>query len=329
MNVTKSRSPVQELLPVPAQQNGVITVIANQAMSRARSFVSLHGEDESIRMFEIDSAPSSCSWHFHPEYQIGYVASGAGERVIGDDVQAIEEGEVVVLGPNLPHVWRFDTWIKELPINAVAIHFREDFLGREFFDKPEMCDLRLLLSRASQGLQVVGQTRNRVADKIESLRGQSGFARLLTLLAILDEIARSREVLTLSSPMFQPVKAELEVARLTRVYAFVKSNLDQPLDRDTAADIAHMSPGAFSRFFKTHTGMAFHDFVVDVRIGHACQLLLDPNKAITDVAFDSGFADLSTFNRSFRKLRNMTPSEYRNRLRALCDTHTGANEKSI
>jgi AraC-like DNA-binding protein len=278
-------------------------------------------EDESIRLFEIYGPPSGCSWHFHPEFQIGYVASGTGERVIGDAVHAIAPGEVVLLGPNLPHVWRFETTARSQPIDAVAIHFREDFLGGDFLDKPEMCDLRLLLSRASQGLQVVGYTRKAVAEKIQVLRGQSGLARLVTLLSILDEIARSREVFTLSSPMFQPVKAELEVARLTRVYAFVKKNLNQPLDRDTAADIAHMSPGAFSRFFKTHTGMAFHDFVVDVRIGHACKLLVDPNKAITDVAFDSGFADLSTFNRSFRKLRNMTPSEYRNRLRTLCDTH--------
>ncbi len=297
-------------------------VISNQTMNRAQSFVSLHREDESFRLFEIDTESTGCSWHFHPEYQLSYVAAGTGERVIGDDVHSIEAGEVVLLGPNLPHVWRFETPCPDTIFESVAIHFRQDFLGSEFLDKPEMRDLRLLLSRAGQGLQVVGRTRERVVDKIEMLRRQMGLARLLTLLSILDEIARTREILTLSSPLFQPVRAELEVERLRHVYAFVKSNLNQPLDRNTAADIAHMSPSAFSRFFKTHTGMAFHDFVIEVRVGHACQLLVDPNRQITDVALDSGFADLSTFNRSFRKLRKMTPSEYRQRLRLLCSTAT-------
>lgn len=290
----------------------------DNGLSHVPGFVSVKRDDESFRLFEINNGYTGCSWHFHPEFQLGYVASGAGEKVIGDCVHAIEPGEVVLLGPNLPHVWRYDSPTMGVDINAIAVHFREDFLGGDFMNKPEMRDLRLLLARASQGLQVVGQTRQQIVAKIETLRAQSGFARLLTLLSILDTLARTREVFTLCSPLFQPLNAELEIGRLRRVYEHVKAHFDQPLDRDTAADIAHMSPSTFSRFFKAHTGMAFQEFVADVRIGHACRMLVNPGISITDVALDCGFADLSTFNRTFRKLRKMTPSGYRTRMLSIC-----------
>jgi AraC-like DNA-binding protein len=203
------------------------------------------------------------------------------------------------------------------PIEAIAVHFRENFLGNDFMTKPEMRDLRLLLARASLGLQVVGQTRANLTPQIELLRMQSGFERLLNLLGILNIIARSREVLTLCSPVFQPVRAELEIGRLQRVFEYVKSNFDQPIDRDSAADLAHMSPSAFSRFFRLRTGVTFQKFVTDVRIGHACNMLLHPEVSITSVAVNCGFAELSTFNRAFRKLRNMSPGEYRARMEIL------------
>jgi AraC-like DNA-binding protein len=243
-----------------------------------------------------------------------------GERVIGDCVLAIEPGEIVLLGPNLPHVWRYDSTSMNQSIEAIAVHFREDFLGNDFLTKPEMRDLRLLLSRASLGLQVIGQTRAKLVPQVERLREQAGFERLLNLLGILNTIARSREVLTLCSPVFQPIQAELELGRLQRVFDYVKSNFDQPIDRDSAADLAHMSPSAFSRFFRSRTGVTFQSFVTDVRIGHACKMLLDPEIPITSVAVNCGFLELSTFNRAFRKLRNMSPGEYRTRMEALSRT---------
>lgn len=280
-------------------------------------FVSIKRDDESFRLFEINAEYSGCSWHFHPEFQIGYVVSGAGERVIGDCVHPIEPGEIVLLGPNLPHVWRYDALNSRVPVEAIAVHFREDFLGNDFMNKPEMRDIRLLLSRASQGLQVVGQMRANLVPQMELLRTQSGFARLHVFLAILDTISRSRDVVTLCSPLFQPINAELDLGRLQRVFEHVKAHFDQPLDRDLAADIAHLSPSAFTRLFKAHTGMSFQTFLADVRIGHACRLLMDPNISITSVALNCGFEDVSTFNRTFRKQRKMTPSDFRMRMQSL------------
>lgn len=288
---------------------------------RAPSFVSPRSVDESFRLIEVDGGYSGCSWHFHPEFQLGYVVSGSGERVIGDNVHRIDAGEIVLLGPNLPHVWHYDCGPESDRVEAIAVHFRDNFLGADFFNAPEACDVRLLLSRASQGLQIVGDTRLALIPRMDQLRKQTGFTRLLTMLSILDLIARSREVLTLCSPLFQPISTELELQRLRRIIEHIKSHFDQPLDRDMAADIAHMSPSGFSRFFKSRTGMAFNEYVADVRIGYACRSLMDKRIAITDIALNCGFSDLSTFNRTFKKFRGMTPSEFRSRMQSL--SHVG------
>jgi AraC-like DNA-binding protein len=285
------------------------------------SFASPKSIDESFRLIEVGGGYSGCNWHFHPEFQLGYVVNGTGQRVIGDNVHDIEEGEIVLLGPNLPHVWHYDCGPTAEKVEAVAIHFRESFLGSDFFNTPEASDIRLLLSRASQGLQVVGETRLAVIPMMELLRRQTGFARLLTMLAILDTIALSRNVLTLCSPLFQPIGAHLELERLRRIIDHIQANFAQPIDRDSAADIAHMSPSGFSRFFKARTGMAFNEYLADVRIGHACRSLMDPKNAITEIALNCGFSDLSTFNRTFRKLRGMTPSVFRARMQTL--SHVG------
>lgn len=284
---------------------------------RAPTFISPKAADESFRLIEVNGGYSGCGWHFHPEFQLGYVLSGAGQRVIGDNVHAIESGEIILLGPNLPHVWHYDCSPGKEPVSAIAVHFTESFLGADFFNTPEASDVRLLLSRASQGLQVIGETRLSLIPMMHRLRTQTGFPRILTMLSVLDAIACSRDVLTLCGPLFQPIGTDLEWERLRRIIEYIKAHFDQPLDRDTAADIAHMSPSGFSRFFKSRTGMAFNEYVSDIRIGHACRSLMDPRIAITDIALNCGFSDLSTFNRTFRKLRQMTPSEFRSRMLTL------------
>ena len=271
--------------------------------------------DESFRVIPIDQTYSGCHWHFHPELQISHTVRGMGERAIGDNLHFIEPGEVILLGANLPHVWRYD--LKSGPLEAMAVHFSEDFLGTEFLARPELRDVRLLLSRSCQGLQFVGQTRIQLAPMVQSLRNLSGMARLVQLLEILHLMAASREVLTLASAVLQPVAATLEKERLQRVCAFVDEHFQQPIDRDTAADLACLSPSAFSRFFKMHTGTTFQDYVSDVRVGHACRLLLTDQGSITEIAYKCGFEDLSTFNRSFRKRRQMSPHEYRTRMQQL------------
>ena len=279
-------------------------------LKRPRVFESAHRADESFRVMEIDQSFSGCSWHFHPELQLCHVESGSGTRVIGDRVCGIEAGEVVLLGANLPHVWRYDKQQAE-PIHATVVHFEESALGADFLNKPEMRELRLLFARAGLGLQAFGETRLEIAKKISSLAALRGFSKILALLDILHRLASSPEVESISGSSFQPVASHIDAERLRCACDYIRENTHAAIDRDTVARVVHMSPSGFSRFFKTHTGMTFQDFVADVRVSHACQMLADGTRSITDVAYQSGFADVSTFNRAFKKFRDMTPSAYR------------------
>jgi AraC-like DNA-binding protein len=274
--------------------------------------------ESSFRVLEIRGAYAGCSWHFHPECQLGLVLNGRGQRIVGDSLCPIKRGEVVLLGATLPHVWHYEpTGPDGPPVHAIVIHFRDDFAGSEFFRKPELRDVRLLLARATHGLQANGRTREEAAALIQTMARHDGLPRLLDLLSVLHLLSGSRELTPLCSAGFQPLCADLEVERLRRVCAHIQANLESRLTREEAAGLAHLSESAFSRFFKAHTGKTFHEFVNEVRIGHACRLLMEPDFNVSEVAFRCGFGDVTSFNRSFRRHKRTTPTDYRRRLQAV------------
>jgi AraC-like DNA-binding protein len=276
------------------------------------------GDEESFRLLEICGGYPGCSWHFHPECQLGLVVSGGGERVVGDSIRPIMAGEVILLGANLPHVWRYEPPGSDGPsIHAIVVHFRDDFAGSDFVSKPELRDVRTLLARAKVGLQAGGSTREQAAAMIQSMARHEGLPRLLDLLSVLHLLASSRDLTTLCSAGFHPLCTDREVERMRRVCNHIQEHLNEPLPRDEAAALAFMSPSAFSRFFKAHTGKTFHEFVNEVRIGHACRLLMDAEFNISEVALQCGFNEVTSFNRSFRRLKGTSPTEYRRRLQAV------------
>jgi AraC-like DNA-binding protein len=138
---------------------------------------------------------------------------------------------------------------------------------------------------------------------------------VLDLLALLHLLAGSSELTTLCSTGFQPLAAELEIERLRRVCEYIQTHHSEPIDRDAIAAIAHLSPSAFSRFFKMHTGKTFRDFVTEVRVGHACRMLVEAEDNVTEIALRCGFADGSTFDRSFRRTKKMSPTQFRRQVK--------------
>ncbi len=288
--------------------------VYNQGMTHhtknAQPFASPRKSDESIRLIEIDESYSGCSWHFHSELQLCHVVRGTGQRLIGDQVCAIEPGEVVLLGSNLPHVWRYDS-SDPGDVRAIVVHFDDTVLGADWLQRPELRDVRLLLTRAGQGLQARGRLREMLVEQICGLGEKQGLPRIISLLEMLHLMAESQEMETICSTGYQPVAAQLDVERLRRACDHINEHAHETLDRDTVAKIVHMSGSGFSRFFKAHTGMTFQEFVADVRISRACQLLASSDLSITEIALHCGFPELSTFNRAFRRYRDATPSEYR------------------
>lgn len=268
---------------------------------------------ETLRVIEVRGPTYRCTWHFHPEFQLGFVVEGCGHRIVGDSIAPLEGGDISLLGPNLPHAWQFEGAPegKAKALHGIIVYFEENLLGAGFLDRTEAQHLKRLLVRAGLGLQVRGRTRRAAAEIIQRMPGHTGFQRVIDLLQILHVLAESEELLPIASAGFVQEQPDAEGERLRRVCELVQRRLAEPLRRDEIAGAAHLSPGAFSRFFKARTGTTFQNFVTDLRIGRACRLLEGPEMNVTEVALACGFASAASFNRAFRRTKKLNPTEYR------------------
>ncbi len=259
----------------------------------------------------------NATWHFHPECQLTLVIKSQGYRLVGDSLTTLEPGDLVFLGPNLPHVWCQDPSAPSSPdpVHAIVVRFHVTFLGPGFLEVPEMRPVVRLLERARRGLKVQGKTRERVAGRMQELVDARGLSRLAGLLSILAELAESQELRPIASPGFEPDPGVGDHERVERVIGFIDRHFEEEIDREDLAREAHLSAGAFSRFFKVRTGMTPSRYLNEVRVGRACRLLSGGDLKVTEIALKSGFQNLANFNRRFRQIMKMTPREYRQRIR--------------
>lgn len=254
------------------------------------------------------------NWHSHSEYQIFIVLRGTGTRFIGDHVKPFKPGEIVLTGPNLPHLWRSDHdyfEAKGMTTEGIVIYFHENFLGSEFLQKTEMHRIRQLLMRAARGIEFTGATREAVARMMSKLIEQKDFESVLALLQLLNVLSHSSEYKLLSTKGYSNTLKASDTERMNRVHEFVMKKFREKITLDEAASHANMSPTSFSRYFKNHANKTFSHFLAEIRIGYSCKLLQESEAAISDVCYASGFNTLSNFNRQFKSLTNYTPLEYK------------------
>lgn len=255
------------------------------------------------------------TWHFHPHYQLFLVEEGTGTRFIGDSIKPFGPGDLVFLGPNLPHLWRSDNvyFDKEsgLVTKGIVVYFTGDFLGPSFFEKREMIPLQQLLDHARRGLEWTGPTRNRAASAMLDIATQPPtFERVLRLLSLLNELSHAADYRYLTNPGYVNTIKATETDRMQLVHDYVLNHFPDDLSLDTIADLAGMTSPAFCRYFKSRTNKTFSEFVSEVRIGHACKLLINGKLPVTHISFESGFRTLSNFNRQFKSITGKTPSAY-------------------
>lgn len=272
---------------------------------------------ESFHCEEVRGPDYGTRWHFHPEYQLTLAIKSAGHRVVGDNIGTLADGDIVLLGSNLPHVWHQDVGGKARQVHAIIVRFDESFLGRDFFTLPEAEPLKRLLQRAARGLEVRGATRAVVTEQMHRIARSEGLARVIELLAILNALANSTELKTLASASYEPKLESADQGRMERVVDFIHTHLTEEIDRERLAKLAHLSLGAFSRFFHSRTGKTVPEYVNEVRIGRACRMLAEDAGNITDIAMDCGYRNLANFNRRFREVVGATPSAYRQKFRGV------------
>lgn len=256
-------------------------------------------------------------WHFHPEYQLTLALESRGHRVVGDSIGTLSDGDIVLIGSNLPHVWHQDGAGKGKQVSAIIVRFDETFLGRDFFSLPEVEPVKRLLQRAARGLEVRGATRTAITEHMKKLAQVEGLGRVIELLAILNTLANSTELKSLASASYEPKLESADQGRMERVVDFIHTHLTEEIDRERLAKLAHLSLGAFSRFFHSRTGKTVPEYVNEVRIGRACRMLAEDAGNITDIAMDCGYRNLANFNRRFREVMGTTPSAYRQKFRGV------------
>lgn len=267
---------------------------------------------------ELELAHFDSEYHFHPEYEIKYVIQSKGKRFVGDSIENFKNGDLVLLGPNIPHYWKNDQVYYErddLNASAFLVMFSEDFLGEGFFLLPEMLPIKDLLNKAIGGVFFPNADKNGISIKFKHLLSCEGPLRIMALLDILFELtkAETRPLLTETFVAELPllIYSDCSVKRLKKVHEYVIANFHKKIQIQDVAEIANMTTYAFCKYFKKSTKKTFMIFLAELRVCHAKQLLIESDQTISDISYASGFENLSNFNRRFKIITNMTPKEFR------------------
>jgi AraC-like DNA-binding protein len=275
---------------------------------------SLEAADHSFMVKELKEAHFDPNWHFHPQYQIFLVLEGTGTRFIGDHIKPFSPGDLVFLGPNLPHLWRSDKQYFDPGFNlstyGIVIYFTEECLGQGFFDKLEMAPIKQLFEKSKRGIEISGKTREALELQMKKIVHKTGFDLVLSLLSILNDLSHSHDLFLLSSIGYANNFKVSETTRMQKVHDFVMNNFQRNIELDEVATLANMSPSAFCRYFKARANKTFFDFISEIRIGHACKLLIEENLNVTQICYQSGFNTLSNFNRQFKTITGKSPVQY-------------------
>ena len=246
------------------------------------------------------------AWHLHPEVELTLIVEGRGQRYVGDSVEEFGPGDLVLLGANLPHTWHAPP-SGEANCAAVVVQF----LPQVIADVPELRGIHRMIRRAATGLLFGRATTDRAAEHLKSFNDLGAAERYIRLLSVLGQLAEAGDVRALSSQPFARKLGDEDVHAIDRVCQWVSEHLDRKIRQTDATALIHRSPSAFARFFKRMMGQTFVEYVVRLRVGRACGLLIETDWPITQISYASGFTNLSYFNRVFRTHRQMTPREYR------------------
>lgn len=253
-------------------------------------------------------------WHYHPEIELTLIRKGSGIRLAGDSMERFEDGDLVLLGSDLPHMWRSDAiYFQDQPglqIEAIAIHFGDHFWGPGFLDLPELKAVKELLTKARHGIRIHGITRELISREMENILKAGQVQRITSLLNILDTIAGSKDCTLLSSIGFANSYNIINTDNINKIYHYTFNNFRNKITLKEVAAAANVSPNSFCRYFKSRTLKTYWQFLMEVRIGYACKLLIENNLPMSQVGYTCGFNNLSNFNRQFKLLTQKTPLQY-------------------
>ncbi|MEO5907977.1 MAG: AraC family transcriptional regulator [Ginsengibacter sp.] len=249
--------------------------------------------------------------HIHDEIELNFIQNAAGaQRIVGDNVEEIDDIELVLVGSNLQHAW-FTHKCKDKIIKEITIQFHRDLFDEKFLQRNQMSFIRNLFSRSARGVLFSTDTAIAILPRINSLTQKHSFDSVLELMSILHDLSISRNFRMLSDASFNKEQSFYNSRRIEKIMEFVNSNFSQNVTLSDAARIAGMTEVSLSRFFKLRTGKTFVDTLNDIRLGHASRMLIETTHSINEIAYKCGFNNMSNFNRVFKRKKGTTPNDFR------------------
>jgi AraC-like DNA-binding protein len=277
-------------------------------------------EDESFSIGIFQDNLGKSTWHYHNNYEISFITEGSGKRIVADSIEEFQPGDLVFIGSSIPHVWIADKEQKPLSdrtLEMVFLQFSSDIFFPQLLALPEFMHVKKALEMSERGIQVVGQTLNEVSEIMLQLPYLTGFDRINYFFRLMDIIGKSDSNISLASEEFMRKQFKPANRRIRLIHEYLMNHYREEVDLQQLAVLVSMAEGSLCRFFKMNVGISVFEYLNRIKVEFACKLLMDPEMGIVDVCLDSGFNNLSHFNKQFRKNTGVTPSEYRKRFKGL------------
>lgn len=270
---------------------------------------------KTIHIKQVDEAFFSNPLHFHELCELVLIEESYGKRIVGNHIDSFSAGDMVLIGPNIPHIWRNDDAFLEPDhherAKALVIYFPADFLIQLTDDQSIIQTMQQFIDKAKNGLRFYGSTLKNAMTLMRDLINKDSFSKITGFLNLITILYQTTEYDSLSSGTYKPVYSERENKRINIIYVYVMQNFKDTVSLQEAAKLLDMTSNAFCRFFKKHTQKSFSKFVNEMRVGHACKLLEDKNMNISEVCYASGYQNLTNFNKFFKEIMKKNPREYR------------------
>ncbi|WP_159519151.1 AraC family transcriptional regulator [Sunxiuqinia indica] len=259
------------------------------------------------------------TWHYHNCFEISFITEGSGKRIVADSIVEFHPGDLIFIGGKLPHVWISDKQhtLSGRTLEMVNLQFTHDVIPQKLLTLPEFKNVSKAVEYSEKGIQIVGQTLNEVSEIMLQLPYMTSFNRLIQFYKMMDIIGKSESNTLLASDDYLAKRFSTNNKRIAMIHEYLMNNFQEDVDLKKLASLVNMAEGSLCRYFKSQMKITLFEYLNQLKIDLACKLLMDENHGILEVSLDSGFNNLSHFNKQFKKITGLTPSAYRKQFRHL------------
>jgi AraC-like DNA-binding protein len=254
------------------------------------------------------------TWHYHNNYELSFITEGVGKRIVADSIEEFHPGDLVFIGCNLPHVWianKEHYGFSNRTLESVFLQFTPELLGPQLMKLPEFKYVSKALAMSERGVQIMGDTTNEISELLLQMPYLKPFERMMMFFRIMDVIGRSSSLTPLASKEYISARFTPANKRLALIHDYLMTHYTEDVDLKRLASIVNMAEGSLCRYFKSTMGTTLFEYLNKIKVEFACKLLMDKDSSILNVCLDSGFNNLSHFNKQFKKITGLPPSEYR------------------